>query len=228
MVKTSSRRGGFRTWEYYFSFGGGAPPWISGMAQATGIQAFARASQLLGDPSLLTYARDAFGAFQKRPPTGIATRGPLAGTHYLQYSFAPRLFIFNAFMQSVIGLYDYSTITGDATAQAALRPRRARGAAGGAAQRHRRLVALLLPRPRVDDGVPRAAARVHGGPLQPGEGDRVLLGRQALPRLHDRPGRARVHRARRPPPRARRPRSPSPSPSSRPWRSRSPRRARRR
>ena len=118
MVKTSSRRGGFRTWEYYFRFGGGNPPWISGMAQATGIQAFARASQLLGDPRYLTYARDAFGAFQRRPPTGIATTGPLAGTHYLQYSFAPRLFIFNAFLQSVIGLYDYSTITGDTTAQA--------------------------------------------------------------------------------------------------------------
>ena len=117
MIKTSSRRGGFRTWEYYFNFGGGSPPWISGMAQATGVQALARASQLLGDPRLLTYARDAFGAFQKRPPTGIATRGPLAGNHYLQYSFAPRLFIFNAFMQSVIGLYDYSTITGDATAR---------------------------------------------------------------------------------------------------------------
>ncbi len=117
LVKTSSRRGGFRAWEYYFSFGGGAPPWMSGMAQATGIQALARASQLLGDPRYLTYARDAFGAFQKAPPTGIATVGPLAGTHYLQYSFAPRLFIFNAFMQSVIGLYDYSTITGDAVAR---------------------------------------------------------------------------------------------------------------
>ena len=117
MVKTSSRRGGFRTWEYYFSFGRGAPPWISGMAQATGIQAFARASQLLGDPRYLTYARDAFGAFHKAPPTGVATVGPLGGAHYLQYSFAPRLFIFNAFMQSVIGLYDYATITGDPAAQ---------------------------------------------------------------------------------------------------------------
>ncbi len=118
MIKTSSRRGGFRTWEYYFSFGGGAPPWISAMAQATGIQAFARASQLLGDPSYLTYARDAFGAFQRRPPTGTATTGPFGGPHYLQYSFAPRLFIFNAFMQSVIGLYDYATITGDQSARA--------------------------------------------------------------------------------------------------------------
>ena len=47
---------------------------------------------------------------------GVATTGPLGGTHYLQYSFAPRLFIFNAFLQSVIGLYDYADITGDATA----------------------------------------------------------------------------------------------------------------
>jgi hypothetical protein len=117
MIKTSSRRGGFRTWEYYFSFGGGAPPWISGMAQATGIQALARASQLLGDPRLLTYARDSVAAFQVRPPTGVATRGPFLGNHYLQYSFAPRLYIFNAFLQSVIGLYDYATITGDRTAQ---------------------------------------------------------------------------------------------------------------
>lgn len=118
LVATSSRRGGFRTWEYYFGFGNGAPPWISGMAQATAVQAFARASQLLGDPSYQVYAREAFGAFQKPPPTGVATIGPLAGTHYLQYSFAPRLFIFNAFMQSVIGLYDYATITGDGAAQA--------------------------------------------------------------------------------------------------------------
>jgi len=117
MVKTSSRRGRFRTWEYYFTFGGGAPPWMSGMAQATGIQAFARASRLLGDPRWLNYARDAFGAFQTPPPTGVATQGPFVGTHYLQYSFAPRLFIFNAFLQSVIGLYDYATITGDGAAQ---------------------------------------------------------------------------------------------------------------
>lgn len=117
MLATSARRGGFRTWEYYFTFGGGRPPWISGMAQATGIQAFARASQLLGDPSYLPYARDSFKAFQTPPPTGVVTTGPLGGTHYLQYSFAPRLYIINAFLQSLIGLYDYSVITGDATAR---------------------------------------------------------------------------------------------------------------
>ena len=42
----------FIAWEYLFSFGGGYPPWMSGMAQATGIQAYARASQLLEEPLL--------------------------------------------------------------------------------------------------------------------------------------------------------------------------------
>lgn len=117
LIRTSTRRSGFKTWEYYFEFGGGRPPWISGMAQATAIQAFARASQLLNAPSYLAHARAAFGAFRKPPPAGVRTTGPFGGTHYLQYSFAPGLFIINAFLQSLIGLYDYSEITDDPTAR---------------------------------------------------------------------------------------------------------------
>ncbi|HEX2070717.1 MAG TPA: D-glucuronyl C5-epimerase family protein [Thermoleophilaceae bacterium] len=117
LIRTSTRRGGFKTWEYYFEFGGGRPPWISGMAQATAIQAFARASQLLNAPGYLKHARAAFGAFRKAPPVGVRTTGPFGGTHYLQYSFAPRLYIINAFLQALIGLYDYSEITGDQTAR---------------------------------------------------------------------------------------------------------------
>jgi hypothetical protein len=117
LLATASRRGGFKTWEYYFEFGGGRPPWISGMAQATAIQAFARAAQLLGAPSYLEHARAAFGAFRKPAPTGVRTTGPFGGPHYLQYSFAPGLYITNAFLQSLIGLYDYAEITGDATAR---------------------------------------------------------------------------------------------------------------
>jgi D-glucuronyl C5-epimerase-like protein len=49
----------FIAWEYSFEFGGGSPPWMSGMAQATGIQALGRAAQLLGDPSYLDTARAA-------------------------------------------------------------------------------------------------------------------------------------------------------------------------
>ena len=117
MIGTSARRGGFRTWEYYFEFGGGRPPWISGMAQASGIQALARASQLLDEPRYRRYASESFAAFETPPPIGVATTGPFGGTHYLQYSFAPRLFIINAFLQTVIGLYDYAEITGDETAR---------------------------------------------------------------------------------------------------------------
>jgi D-glucuronyl C5-epimerase C-terminus len=101
----------FIAWEYLFAFGGGSPPWMSGMAQATAIQAYARASQLLGDRSYLTSARRALGAFETAPPTGVRTTGPGGGVHYLQYSFAPRLYIFNAFLQSLIGLWDYSKIS---------------------------------------------------------------------------------------------------------------------
>ena len=39
--------------------------------------------------------------------------GAAGGIAYLQYSFAPRLWIFNAFLQSLIGLYDYAKATGD-------------------------------------------------------------------------------------------------------------------
>jgi D-glucuronyl C5-epimerase C-terminus len=113
MVRTSARRGGFRAWEYYFNFGGGRPPWISGMAQAVGMVAFTRASQLLGDPGLLRFARESLGAFSTPAPVGVATRGPLGGTHYLQYSFARRLYIINAFISALGGLHYYATTTGD-------------------------------------------------------------------------------------------------------------------
>jgi hypothetical protein len=90
---------------------------MSGMAQATGIQALARASELLGEPSYVETARRALGAFETLPPTGVRTTGPAGGVHYLQYSFAPRLWIFNAFLQALIGLHDFAKITGDERAR---------------------------------------------------------------------------------------------------------------
>jgi len=106
----------FIAWEYLFNFGGGSPPWMSGMAQATAIQAYARAADLLGEPSYVETARRGLGAFETAPPLGVRTTGPGGGVHYLQYSFAPRLFIFNAFLQSLIGLHDFGKLTGDARA----------------------------------------------------------------------------------------------------------------
>jgi hypothetical protein len=40
-----------------------------------------------------------------------------AGTRFLQYTFAPRLSIINAFLQSLIGLYDFAQASGNATAK---------------------------------------------------------------------------------------------------------------
>jgi D-glucuronyl C5-epimerase C-terminus len=118
MTALAVKRGrGFIAWEYLFHFGGGAPPWMSGMAQATGIQALARAAQLLGQPAYLETARSALGAFETLPPTGVRATGPAGGIHYLQYSFAPRLWIFNAFLQSLIGLHDFAQIAGDERAR---------------------------------------------------------------------------------------------------------------
>jgi len=100
-------------WEYQFSFDGGTPPWISGMAEATAIQSLARAADLLDRPDYLRTARRALGAFETLPPRGVRAVGAAGGIAYLQYSFAPRLWIFNAFLQSLIGLYDYGKATGD-------------------------------------------------------------------------------------------------------------------
>jgi hypothetical protein len=107
----------FIAWEYLFDFGGGSPPWISGMADATAIQAYGRAAKLLNRPQYLKTARAALGAFDTYAPLGVRTTGFRGGTHYLQYSFAPGTYIFNAFTQSLIGLYDYWKITGDARAK---------------------------------------------------------------------------------------------------------------
>ena len=112
MAALGARRGGFLAWEYGFAFAGGSPPWISGLAQGTGIQAFTRAAALLGEPRYVDVARRALGAFERRPPVGV--RVPAAGgSHYVLYSFQPDLRVLNGFLQALVGLYDYAVATGD-------------------------------------------------------------------------------------------------------------------
>ena len=78
LVDLAVERNGFLTWEYYFAFGGGSPPWISGMAQGTAMQALARAANRLNDPALLEVAARARGAFETRHAEGRA-RAPGCG-----------------------------------------------------------------------------------------------------------------------------------------------------
>ena len=54
--------------------------------------------------------------FQTPPPEGVRVNEG-SGAHYLQYSGLGQLHIINGFIQSLVGLYDYATLTGDTTAQ---------------------------------------------------------------------------------------------------------------
>jgi D-glucuronyl C5-epimerase C-terminus len=109
-------RGGGVAWEYYFDFDGGRPPWVSGLAQGTALQALARASSRAGAYDLTApILKAGLKIFETPPPVGV--RIPAAhGIHYAQYSFAPGLRILNGFAQAVTGLYDYATLSGDAEA----------------------------------------------------------------------------------------------------------------
>jgi hypothetical protein len=116
MVALSSERGGFLAWEYLFAFGTGAPPWISGMTQATAAQALARGRSVLGDARYAHAARRALGAFEQPPPAGVAV-AVAGGRRYTMYSFDPGLRILNGELQAVIGLRDTATLLHDARAR---------------------------------------------------------------------------------------------------------------
>ena len=112
MLALASDRGAFKAWEYFFDFEGGVPPWTSAMSQGTGIQALARAYKLTGATRYRDAATAAVGAFETAPPVGVAVPAT-GGTHFLMYSYAPQLFIFNGFLQSLVGLDDYRDFVGD-------------------------------------------------------------------------------------------------------------------
>src|SRR6201985_2171803 len=59
MIPLASRRGGGTTWEYYFTFDGGKPPWTSAMSQATGLEALSRAYLATKNPYYLQVAAEA-------------------------------------------------------------------------------------------------------------------------------------------------------------------------
>ena len=113
LLPLAVERAGGLAWEYYFSFGGGNPPWVSGLAQGTAVQALARsATRLHREADVLPIAQRALAIFRKRTPTGV--RVPAEhGDHYAIYSFAPNLRVLNGFIQSLVGLYDYARIAKD-------------------------------------------------------------------------------------------------------------------
>jgi hypothetical protein len=115
MIPLAAQRGGGLTWEYYFQFDGGIPPWTSAMSQGTALEALTRAYLATNNPSYLQVAHAALPIFSVAPTLGVR-QGTSVGARYIQYSFAPGAHIINAFLQSLIGLYDFARVSGDPAA----------------------------------------------------------------------------------------------------------------
>jgi D-glucuronyl C5-epimerase C-terminus len=112
VLSLAADRAGGIAFEYLFHFDGGRPPWVSGLAQGTGLSALSRGAVRLEDPRYFAAARSALGIFRTPPPAGVR-RTLAAGAHYLQYSYAPGLRIANGFVQSLNGLHDFAALAND-------------------------------------------------------------------------------------------------------------------
>jgi D-glucuronyl C5-epimerase C-terminus len=117
MLATGVQRRGSLAFEYYFPWSGGAPGWISGMATATGMQAFANLGKRDGDLRYTDAAHSMLGVFKAPPPWGVTVQGP-AGPSFLLYSQSPTVLVGNGIAQALIALDNYRATTGDADATA--------------------------------------------------------------------------------------------------------------
>ena len=82
----ATERAGGLAWEYLFPFDGQEPPWVTSLAQGTGLQAMARsATRLQRQAEIFPIALRGLGIFQTAPPQGVRVESG-GGAHYLQYS----------------------------------------------------------------------------------------------------------------------------------------------
>ena len=112
VIPLATQRAGGIAWEYLFRFDGGVPPWTSGLSQGTALQVLARAWSRFKEPAYLAAAQQALGVFEHSPSQGVRVATP-AGALYAEYTYAPSDRILNGFIQALVGLYDYTAITGD-------------------------------------------------------------------------------------------------------------------
>jgi hypothetical protein len=117
LLLTGVQRRGALAFEYYFPWDRGAPGWVSGMATATGMQAFANLGKRDGDARYLEAARAMLPIFQTPPPWGVRVQGP-AGPSFLLYSQSPSVLVGNGIAQALVALNNYRAATGDAAAAA--------------------------------------------------------------------------------------------------------------
>ena len=112
VIPLATQRAGGIAWEYMFHFDGGSPPWTSGLSQGTALQVLSRASSRFKEQAYLSAAQQALGIFQTPPPAGVRVQ-TAAGAEYAEYTYAPSDMILNGFIQAVVGLYEYTSITHD-------------------------------------------------------------------------------------------------------------------
>jgi hypothetical protein len=105
------QHGGGVGFEYEFSFGGGHPPWLSGMAQAVAAQAFAGAAAIVPDRAT-AYMREAHAAYVVVPRLVIKVA---AGPWIRLYAFSS-LPVLNAQLQTVVSLNAYANAADDGSA----------------------------------------------------------------------------------------------------------------
>ncbi len=110
------QRGGWISWEYAFDYPGSRAPWLSGMAQGVAIQALARAWEATHDPDDLALARQALPGLGRPLAAGGLLDDSPDGRWWPLYAEQPSLRVLNGDLQTVISLYDYADITGDAQA----------------------------------------------------------------------------------------------------------------
>ena len=123
----ATERAGGLAWEYLFPFDGQQPPWVSSLAQGTGLQAMARSRHAPAAPGRRLPDRRSAASASSRPRRPRACACPPAPAPTTCSTPGCRSCkIINGFIQSLVGLYDFAALTGDPTAQLALRRRRPR------------------------------------------------------------------------------------------------------
>ena len=114
LLPLAAERAGGVAWEYYFTFGGGNPPWVSGLAQGTarpGARARGHAAAPRGRRAAGRPARRWRSSASARPTASACP--PRTATTTRSTRSRPNLRVLNGFIQSLVGLYDYARIAKD-------------------------------------------------------------------------------------------------------------------